>query len=79
VDTRNIESWTDELLKVIKEKGFFKRYGIYLGRWQASTPVLGFAVGYFGYLGEWAAAAIANLIGGIFFFWIDRFIFQKMK
>lgn len=53
------------------------KYILYLLRWQASTPILAVVVGYFAYLGEWYAAAIANLIGGLIFFWVDRLIFRR--
>lgn len=53
------------------------KYFLYLLRWQASTPILAVVVGYFAHLGEWWAAGIANLIGGLMFFWVDRLIFRK--
>lgn len=53
-----------------------KQYLLYLGRWQLSTPILAIVVGYFAYLGEWWAAIIANLIGALIFFWVDRIIFK---
>lgn len=54
-----------------------KRYGAYLFRWQLSTPVLAVVLVLFGFLGKWGAAIIANLIGGLMFFWVDRFIFAS--
>ena len=52
-----------------------KRYGLYLLRWQLSTPILaGIGVLLAAY-GQLVAAIIANLIGGLIFFWVDRFIF----
>jgi len=59
----------------------YKRYGLYLLRWQASTPLLA-GVGIIlasmgqGYL---VAAIIANLIGGLIFFWVDQFIFTSQS
>jgi hypothetical protein len=55
----------------------WKRYGVYLLRWQASTPVLA-AIGILlvSY-GQIVAAIVANFIGGLFFFWIDQFIFTS--
>lgn len=53
----------------------FTRYFIYLIRWQLSTPILAICVGVFAYLGNLWATIIANFIGGLVFFWIDRFIF----
>ncbi|MGA2104139.1 hypothetical protein [Methanoregula sp.] len=55
----------------------FKRYALYLLRWQASTPILagvGILLAGMGYL---VAAIIANLIGGLIFFWVDQFIFTS--
>ena len=52
------------------------RYLLYLLRWQLSTPILAVVTARFAYLGYWQAAIIANLIGGIIFFWIDRLIFR---
>lgn len=62
----------------------FKRYGLYLVRWQLSTPLLAPIVAFFkhssspfGTKEDWIAASIANLIGGLIFFWIDSFIFSS--
>ncbi len=60
------------------------RFILYLIRWQLSTPILAPIVAYFkhsdamfGTSEDWMAAAIANLIGGCIFFWVDRFIFRS--
>jgi len=53
-----------------------RQYPLYLLRWQLSTPILAVVVAYLAYLGEWIAASVANLIGGLIFFWADRFIFR---
>ena len=52
-----------------------KRYLIYLFRWQLSTPILALCL----YLpfGVTEKTIIANLIGGLIFFWVDRFIFTS--
>ncbi|MDK2989526.1 MAG: hypothetical protein PWR16_1055 [Methanoculleus sp.] len=55
----------------------FKRYGLYLVRWQLSTPILAGVLALLGGLGALAATIIANLIGGLIFFWVDRFIFTS--
>ena len=47
--------------------------------WQLSTPILAIVIAWLAYLGEWAAAAIANLIGGTIFFWVDRWIFRPSR
>lgn len=57
----------------------FKRYALYLLRWQASTPILagvGILLAGMGYI---VAAIIANLIGGLIFFWVDQFIFTSQS
>ena len=62
----------------------FKRYFLYLIRWQLSTPLLAPIVAYFkhsssifGTREDWIAAIIANFIGGVIFFWVDSFIFTS--
>ena len=52
-----------------------RRFILYLARWQLSTPILWLVVRNLG-AGIWATV-IANLIGGMIFFWIDRFIFTS--
>ncbi len=61
-----------------------KRYILYLVRWQLSTPLLAPIVSIvkgsssvFGTREDWIAATIANLIGGLIFYWVDRFIFTS--
>jgi hypothetical protein len=57
----------------------YRRYGLYLLRWQASTPLLA-AVGILlASKGQLFAAIVANLIGGLIFFWVDRFIFTSQS
>lgn len=54
----------------------WRRYGIYLLRWQLSTPPLAFFTWLIpGPLGS----VVANFIGGLGFFWIDRFIFTSRR
>jgi DNA-directed RNA polymerase subunit RPC12/RpoP len=55
----------------------FKRYGLYLIRWQLSTPILAVALIWLASMNKWVATIIANLIGGLIFFWVDRFIFTS--
>ncbi|MCL1839723.1 hypothetical protein FWF89_01835 [Candidatus Saccharibacteria bacterium] len=53
-----------------------KKYLFYLFRWQLSTPILAVVLLW---LNDWNvtwATVIANLIGGLIFFWVDRFIFK---
>lgn len=50
-----------------------RRFILYLFRWQLSTPILWLVVRKLG-VGVWSTIT-ANLIGGIIFFWVDKFIF----
>lgn len=60
-----------------------KRYILYLIRWQLSTPILAPIVAMFthapwyGTKESWVGAIVANLIGGLIFFWIDKIIFTS--
>ncbi len=53
-----------------------KRYALYLLRWQLSTPILAICLIYF-HFGSFWNTVIANFIGGLIFFWVDRFIFTS--
>lgn len=57
----------------------FKRYGLYLLRWQLSTIILAPCIFYLGFLGAFWAVVVANLIGGLIFFWPDKYLFQSEK
>jgi len=52
-----------------------KKLILYLIRWQLSTPILWLAVRQLG-TSFWSTV-LANFIGGLIFFWIDRFIFTS--
>ncbi|MDD3846211.1 MAG: hypothetical protein PHC90_07615 [Syntrophorhabdaceae bacterium] len=54
-----------------------KRYGLYLIRWQLSTPILAVVLYILSGTGKIMATTIANLIGGLIFFWVDKFIFTS--
>lgn len=56
-----------------------KRYSLYLIRWQLSTPILAIVLLWLNSCNKWIATIIANLIGGLIFFWVDRFIFTSKK
>lgn len=63
-------------------KQLLQRYAFYLLRWQLSTPILAPVVAYFkhspsvwGTREDWIGSTVANLIGGLIFFWVDRWIF----
>lgn len=58
-------------------KSNLKRYSLYLLRWQLSTPILAGALFFMSQTDKITATVIANLIGGLIFFWVDRFIFTS--
>lgn len=51
---------------------------MYLLRWQLSTPILAICLSFFNFGNFWNTV-LANLIGGLLFFWIDRLIFGDKK
>ena len=55
-----------------------KKYILYLIRWQLSTPILALIL-YILKINVILETIIANLIGGLIFFWIDYKIFNKEK
>jgi DNA-directed RNA polymerase subunit RPC12/RpoP len=55
----------------------FKRYILYLFRWQLSTPILAIVLIWLASINKWIATIIANLIGGLIFFWVDQYIFTS--
>lgn len=55
----------------------FKKYFLYLIRWQLSTPILAIVLLWLSDMSTLWATVIANLIGGLIFFWVDKFIFKK--
>lgn len=42
-----------------------------------STPILAVALIILNPFGKWSATIVANLIGGLIFFWVDKFIFTS--
>ena len=54
-----------------------KKYIFYLFRWQLSTPILAVVLWMLRDYGNLVATITANLIGGLLFFWVDRFIFKS--
>lgn len=54
-----------------------KRYVAYLLRWQLSTPLLALVLDLLSDMPTFWATVIANLIGGMIFFWVDKHIFKK--
>ena len=57
----------------------FKKYFLYMLRWQLSTPPLAIILILLASLNKWVAIGIANLIGGLIFFWVDLYIFTSKK
>lgn len=55
----------------------FKQYTFYLIRWQLSTPILAAVIYVLKNCNTLTSTIIANLIGGLIFFWVDRLIFKK--
>jgi hypothetical protein len=53
-----------------------KQYLLYLTRWQLSSPILAFCLMYLHFGVTWNTV-IANLVGGLIFFWVDKFIFTS--
>jgi hypothetical protein len=58
-----------------------KQYFLYLVRWQLSTPILAIVISLFPGTGgtQWIPSIVANLIGGLIFFWVDKLIFKEKK
>lgn len=54
-----------------------KKFLLYLGRWQLSTPILAGCLILLSGLGSFWATVVANLIGGAIFFWVDKLIFRE--
>ncbi len=55
----------------------WKRYGLYLIRWQLSTPILAGVLLVLSSTDKIMATVIANFVGGLIFFWIDKLIFRQ--
>ena len=55
-----------------------KRFLIYLFRWQCSSPILAIVL-YLLKTNVIIETIIANLIGGIIFYWVDKKIFNGDK
>lgn len=53
-----------------------KKYLFYLFRWQLSTPILAVVLWLLSGYNSIIVTIIANFIGGLIFFWIDRIIFK---
>ena len=56
-----------------------RRFLLYALRWQLSTPILALVLSLLSTLNPWLAAAMANLLGSIIFFGVDRWIFKERR
>ena len=56
-----------------------KQYILYLIRWQLSTPILAIVLKILSNMSTLTATIIANLIGGLIFFWVDKIIFKNKE
>lgn len=54
-----------------------RKYLLYIVRWQLSTPILAICLIWLSSLGEIWSTIIANFIGALIFFWIDKLIFKE--
>ena len=53
---------------------------MYLLRWQASTPIIALVTYLLiDHIGTIGTVIIANLIGGLIFYKVDKYIFSKKK
>ena len=55
-----------------------KKYVLYLLRWQLSIPILALIL-YILKTNVILETIIANLVGGLIFFWVDYKIFERKK
>ena len=54
-----------------------KKFLLYLLRWQLSTPILAIVLHFTTNWNYIASTIVANLIGGVIFFWVDKWIFDR--
>ena len=55
----------------------WQKYLLYLVRWQLSTPILAGVIFLLtNHMNALWITVIANFIGGLIFFWVDKFIFR---
>jgi hypothetical protein len=55
-----------------------KKFILYLLRWQLSTPILALVL-MFLKCNFIIKTVVANLIGGLIFFWVDKLIFKNKE
>lgn len=56
-----------------------KKLLLYLIRWQLSTPILWSVIYLLTDMPLIWQTIIANLVGGLIFFWVDRWIFTRRQ
>jgi DNA-directed RNA polymerase subunit RPC12/RpoP len=57
-----------------------KKYCLYILRWQLSTPILYGVIWLLtGHINAIWITIIANFIGALIFFWVDKFIFRNRR
>lgn len=66
--------WIDKFIFSSDRTNFFKKYAMYLGRWQLTSITLYPCMKIFG--SDLFGITAANFIGAIFFFWVDKYIFH---
>ena len=76
-DRVQVSQWFNIQYQIILMRVNLKRYLLYLGRWQLSTPILAWVIMIMESYDPLVATVVANLIGGLIFFWVDRFIFTS--
>jgi hypothetical protein len=57
-------------------KELIKKYFLYIVRWQLSTPILAVVLILLANQNKWIATIVANFLGALIFFWVDKFIFR---
>lgn len=60
-----------------KIKRIIKSYALYIIRWQLSTPILTFVLMFLNDIPTIWATIIANFIGALIFFPVDKIIFKR--
>ena len=66
--------WIDKFIFSSDRNNLWKKYAMYLGRWQLTSITLYPCMLIFG--SDVFGVMMANFIGAIFFFWVDKYIFR---
>jgi putative flippase GtrA len=54
----------------------WQKFCLYIFRWQLSTPILAIVLYLLAGVNLILATIIANLVGAIIFYWVDKWIFM---